>query len=656
MDGKGRAGKRGGMFKPALSKTEARRTLTNRDYNALPFLRKKNAAGQWQETALVAHIIDRMRLADIERRLRVERCTQIDVQLSGVVKLDKEDAKRDRDNKAGKKPKPIAHNLPLAYAQIDDCVTYMMSVFAPEMNIFIASSTADKQNVAEGLTKEISKQGAKLQYYRQIAMLCLKAIKYNFGGVSVNWEEQKGTVFKADGGVSGQLTKAEGILWRGNVLKAVDVYNFLYDTAVHPVDLPLRGEYFAEVEIVTPFRVKRMGQQDILFGVDRFISDVAPLSGQDTSTFYISPPVVREPVFTSDTTGTTNWQMVLSPGGPAQASQPGIELIWFTTWITPDDYGISGSKELELWRFGVANGKFITSAVKIEDSHGQLPCAISTPIEDDLRNDQRTYAEQLLPLQHFASFLLNTHVDATRKAIYGITVFDANLFPGIDLSTEDLIGERIPMKSSSTGVDIDKAFRHYNAAPNTDGNVEMVSRIVELMQTILPTNMLRQVADLERATEYQAAATVQAGSRRNLKIARLINDQCLSVVKFQMMYNIFAKLTVIEYVDNQGKSAQITPQQLLEAEIEFDIGTGLKGIDRLMQISIFKEIMGYLFQIKDVGAQVDLLGLLSYTAEIAGFQTDLSRFRLQPQGNGVVNSGAPNAPIATTATQAIPNG
>lgn len=621
----------------SMTKIEARRSLTADDKAALPFLNKKCTDkncpefGMWQEDRLVKYIVARCQLADNERRTRVMRMSDIDVQMSGVIKRDDEELKRDRDNKRGRPPKATKVSLTLAYSQIDDCVTYLMSVFAPDTNMFIVTSSAEKQNVAEGLTKEVGRQGQILKYYREIAKMCLNALKYNLGGISVNWEEQQGIIFTPDGSASGQLKKTTGQLWAGNVLKSLDMYNFLYDTSVHPCDLSLRGEFYAEVVPVTPFRVRRMNEQKIIFGIERYINTFAPLSGQDSGTFYINPPVIREPTELRPSSGTTNWRQILAPGGPARDSQPGIEFVWFTCWIKPNEFSLSDNSNLELWRICMANGKYITSAVHIEDSHGQLTCALATPIEDDLNNDQRTYAEQLLPLQQFASFLMNTHIDATRKAIYGITVFDSNLFPGLDLNTEDLIGARIPMKSSATGIDIDKAFRHYNDAPQTDQNVDMIGKIVELMQKILPTNQAQQVADLERATEYQAAATVQAGSRRNLKIARLINDQCLSVVKFQMLYNIYAKMTVIEYVDQSGVVQQITPQQLVEAKIEFDVGTGLKGIDRLMQVSIFKDTMSYLFQTKDAQQEYDLLGLLSYVTQLAGFETDLSQFKKTPQ-------------------------
>lgn len=631
-----------GQDQKKLTAAAARRLLSPEDKKALPFLGKKctdqNSPdyGKWQEDRIVHHIVSRLMLSDTERRNRVQRMQEIDIQLSGVVNIkneEKAERKRDRENKLGRPASPTKHNLPLAYSQIDDCVTYCMSLFAPEMNIFIATSTARKQAVAEGLTREIGKHGQTLQYYRNFSKFVLNAIKYNLGALSVKWEKCEGTIFSADNaneptGITGQLTTKKGTVWEGNVLKSCDMYNFLYDTSVHPVDLPLRGEYFAEVELKTAFHVKRMKQQKILFGIERYINSVAPIATSSNSTFYITPPDIREKQLASDTGNRTNFQQILSVGNPASQSTLGIELVWYTTWIIPSEYAISDSDELELWCLCMANGQFITSAFQIDVSHGQLPVAAAAPIEDDCENNQRTYAEMLFPLQHFASFLMNTHVEATRKALYGITVYDKNAFPGLDLDTEDLIGARIPMKSTAQGVTIDQMFRHYNEAPQTDQNVQMIANIVDLMQKILPTNMANQVADLQRATEYQAAATVQASSRRNLKIARTINDQALTPVKFQMMYNIYENVNLIEYTGADGSIQKITPKDLLDAQIEFDVGTGLKGMDRLMQVSIFKDLMSYLFQVKGMDQQVDLLGLLSYVTQIAGFETDLTQFRL----------------------------
>jgi hypothetical protein len=644
-----------------LTRGAARRVLKQSDKAALPFLGKKytNSSspeyGMWQEDRLVNHIVERLKLSNNERMIRIQRMQEIDIQLSGVVKFTKEEKKRDRNNKKGRKPKAVPHNLPLAYSQLDDCTTYCMSLFAPEMDMFIATSTAKKQYVAEGLTKEIGKHGQVLQYYRNVSRFVFNALKYNLGAISCCWESQKGIVYQAkDSDLGGQITPTEGVVWEGNALKACNMYNFFYDTSVHPCDLPLRGEFFAEVEVVTPFRARRMAEQNVIFGIDRFINSAnLPVNTGDGPTFYIQPPNIRE---TTEAGNATNFREIWAvDSSRANSSIRGLEFAWFTGWLNASDFSLSDDPGLELWMFCLVNGQWIGHASRITSSHQQLPVACSAPIEDDNGNDQRTYAEMLLPLQHFASFLMNTHVDATRKAIYGITVYDKNAFPGLDMDTEDLIGMRIPMKSPASSIDIDKMFRHYTESPDTDRNVEMVGKIAELMQKILPTNMANQVADLQRATEYQAAATVQASSRRNLKIARIINDQAMTPIKFQMMYNLYENLKVIIYTDSDGVEQKITPRDILEAEIEFDVGTGLKGMDRLMQVSIFKDLMAYLFQVKDIGQEVDLLSLLSYVTQIAGFKTDLSTFKkvpVQPQvPAGAETGNPPQQPVQPAPTQ-----
>jgi len=630
--------------------------LTTADKKAIPLLNSPD-----NEKALITHIMDRMRMSVVERDRRAQRCEQIDVQLSGFVNLSPADKIRDTGNKVGKPPKPVDHNLPLAQGQIDGCTTYLLSIYAPETDIFEAISSADKQQMAQALTAEVNRQGQRGQYYRNLARFCLNALKYNFGVLTCYWEKYEGIIFKANPG--GIVSKDIGTIWEGNALEAADTYNFFYDTAVQfPVDLPSKGEFFAQVERVTPFRVRKMAQDKQLFGINRwvtqeFASQVSQgtVTGGHATTYYRPPPSVRDN--TAAAQGQMNWVSLLRAGADVKESSPGHELIRYTTWIVPNKFGLSSSNDLELWRIIVANGQYIAFAVKLEDSHGQLPLVVACPLEDDLRNEQRTYAEQLLPLQHYASFLLNSDQAATRKAIWGVTVYNANAFPGIDFATTDIIGAMLPLRSSTTDVDIDKQFRHYNAAPDTSQIMEKLGKVVELMQEILPTRQAQQVADLERATLYQAAATVQAGDRRNLKIARTISDQALVPLKFQMIYNIFAGLQSIDYVDQTtGERKPISIADLVAANIQFDIATGLKGLDRLMQIQIMKDVLNAVIQSPQALQEIDIVKFLNYFSTLAGDRTDLTQFRRQVVPPQQGQQTPPNAQGAPAPGQQVPGG
>jgi len=597
--------------------------IPQEDRTALPILNKPE-----MEAKLVKHIMDRVDISDPARNRRADRAQSIDVQLSGFIKLSKDDQKRAADNSSGKAPKPTDHNLPLTEAQIDECMTYLMSVYAPEMDFFEAVAPADKQAMAQAMVAELNKQSQKAQYYRHMAKGLLNMLKYNIGGWPILWEQRKGVVFKGSPG--GAAKKENGIVWQGNVITSFDIYNTFFDESVHPVDLPEQGEYFAWVERKTPFRVQKMRQDGQLYGIERYIHEVIGDTlgnSSDGKSLYKTPPSVRDEKSIREN-GTINWSATLR-GTSVQESTPGLELLHFIGWLKPGELGLDNptNKNLELWRVTLGNSKCVTAAFKLEDSHGMLPLAVGCPLEDDLRNEQRTYAEKLLPLQHFSSFLLNSHQAATRKAIYGFTVFVQSLFPGLDLEREDLIGAMIPMRSSAGDIDIDKAIRHYNDAPQTDRNVDMLAQIDGVMQKILPTDRVRNVADLERATMYQAAATVQASDQRQLKVARIISDQALNPMKFQMIYNCYANLESISYVDEGGTRQTKSMGDIVEANIEYEIGTGLKGLDKLMQLQILRDILQFVIQSQQALQEIDIVAFLDYYMTLAGDRTDFRQFR-----------------------------
>lgn len=636
------SGSKGRSFRPSSSQshtpppvqsTGVRPKLTSSDLSALPILRSPE-----NEKLVVDYILERVQMSDDERKRRAARAQDIDVQISGYVTQDRENRKRAQANKAGKANKPVNMSLPLAGAQIDECVTYMMSVYAPEMDFFEAVAPADKQIMAQAVVAELNKQGQKGQYYRHLTRMCTAAIRYNFGGLTCHWEKMQGVVFKGQPG--GVAEKRVDTVWEGNIVSCIDVYNFGYDTTVHPVDLAAEGEFFWEVERITPFRARRMAQSGMLFGINRFIGETfAPnaVNTMDGKAFYLQPPSVRDEQAFGQ--GTTNWISILR-ATEVQESAPGLELLRFTAWINPKQLGLGEQDELQVWRIIVANGKYLAFAARIATTHGMLPIAIACPLEDDLKNEQRTHAEQLIPLQAFASFLMNSHQNAHRKAIYGLTLFNQQFFPGLDVDEVDMASAIIPFRSSNSGIDIDKVFRHYESAPNTGQNVVDIGNIIQLMQKILPTDMLQQVADLERATTYQAAATVQAGNRRQLKIARMVSDQCINVLKFQMIYNLYDNMQSLSYVDPNGQRNTIQIGDIVDAEIEYEIGTGLKGIDRLITVQILRDVINSLIQSQQGIAEVDIVALLNYFASLAGDKTDLRQFR----------RGAPGMAPAVVAT------
>lgn len=571
---------------------------------------------------LIKHIKERMQFGDKILDDQVERYGIIDREVAGYIILDPDDKKRERDNVAGRGPKVTDTVIPLTMVQLQEALTYVMSVIAPDSGMYAAIALAEKQDIAKGFANLMNQNAQKFKHYKNIAKGVFDMLKYNFGGYVVEWERVFGNVIEA--GTSGGVNiKSNQLVHSGNAVQAIDPYNFRYDISVPYVELPMKGEYFAIVGVTTPFRLRKMEADGQLFNTDIVIKETVSFE----ESFYNSKPVIH--VDHSGKTKTDiDWVKILSAGiGPE--TQKGIEISHFYGWIIPTDFGLSSSKEYEIWRFTVGNGKHIMSSTHLNNAHGMLPCALGAPWDDGFELQTKSFAELLNPLQRFASFQLNTHQRASRKKLYGVTIYNKNL---INLDRFDPVAGVFPANPPAmTDFDLRKAFVQFTDAPNTDNTLRDIAATDDLMQKILPTDILRQVSSLERATQYQAAAVVQGANRRNHLITKILDDQCFSVVRDIQLFNVYQFQDVLDVIDENGDLAQVNPSEFIEARIEFDIADGLKGIDKLSIIEGIKDIINMLLQSKQANERIDIVAIIDYFTSLLGDKTDFKQFQFKSE-------------------------
>lgn len=633
----------------ALRKIDSSSIQRPRGNTFSPKNKKHPINNQANGKLLVEHICARLDNFKTQRDALIDKFQDIDMQISGFTKPETvEDKARDRRNKRGQAARPIKHNLPLTMSQLDEAVTYLLSVFAPEGKLFEAVGEPSKQELLEVFADWINKNGIRVGYYQEFAKFLINAVRYNLAALETVWEKHEGNVIKND--AIGQAEIATDVIWQGNYLKSLDMYNFLYDMNVHPTKLALQGEFYATVELITPFRARKLEQDSLLFYVDRYIDGYQSAA----SRYYKAKPKIRTQ-YRNDSGFEPDWVSLMT-AGIVQDASANIEVIKYVGWIIPSDFGLSDNTSLELWRIFVANSEYVTFAERINDASGMLPVSVSAPIIDDLDNDQSTYAEMLIPLQHFASFLLNSHQDSVRKSLGGLKVYDPRALGLMDKVHDDLYSAAVPLKATGIGqVDIDKVFRSYNDAPRTEQNVSDVGKILDLMQKILPTDMLKQVTDLDRATAFQAAATVIAGNRRPLKIARMIDTQALSTLKIQMIYNIYLYQDLIETTDPQGNKVQIAPNQLREGKFELEMARGLRGIDKLAVSYILNDVVNKVLQSQQASAEIDIVELLNYMMTIMGDTTNLVSFRRKTAAPALPGTAQPGqSPVTPGAGEQPP--
>lgn len=580
---------------------------------------------------LLQHIKERLDFATPVRDSLVNRFGRIDKELSGYVVFDEEEREAERANQDGD-PRPGKMVLPLVEAQLDELLTFMMSVFAPDSDLYEALADKNKQDAAAAFTLLMNKNAKIMGYYRQYSRSIGDMLKYNLGGVEVTWREIKARKPKFN---DSKTFLEESIVletvWAGNDISALDMYNVLWDISHHPTEVAQKGEFVATVKAHTEFAIRRMHQNKEITNLT-----VEDLTIIKTLTYFKFPPEVTpqheitssNSRSNSQSTGNIDWVNVLSAGVDG-TTRKAFEIVTFTGWLIPLDFGLGTSKELEIWRVLMFNGTKIIAAKQLKNFHEMLPFAFASPIEDGLGLQQKTYAEKLIPLQQFGSFLINSHMASTRKALGGIQVYDPSIVP-LD-QVGDKISARIPIKAAGWGKPIGDAIRTFSDAPDTKDTMGQLNNVVDLMQGLLPTNIRNQVASLERATQYQAASVVQGSSMRNLKMARLINDQAWNKVRQMMLYNILQFQDTITIIDPAGKDVEVSAAAFVDFDLDYVIDEGLKSLDRLSVITFLREILNTILQSKEAQQEIDVVALLDYYTSLMGDNTDMSRFRKTPE-------------------------
>lgn len=577
---------------------------------------------------LVSHILARVEASDPLRSQFVDNCERIDRDIYGFLVHDADDLKRSMDNEKGHGVKPVDVKLPLVLAQLDEALTYMAMVLAPDEGIYSAIAPADKQKVAKAFSILMNKHAERFGHYTEIVKFLFNALKYNFGGLTTDWTRVFGMRMVTQG-VLQQTEFQKGEVAAGNRLQSIDPYNFLFDGTVSPLQLANQGEWFGSVEMTTPFRVRKMMGDQELFNLESLIKEDATYSRK----YFRTRPRIRADVIDQMQ---TDWVEILTAGFNSSGSDVtgAIERGVFHIWLDPTEFNIRSAGNriepgLQIWRIELFNNSQIGSIIHKNNAHGLLPVSIAMPSDDGFLWQTKSQAELLSPFNMFASHQINVHQRSARKKLYGLTFYDRNAIPELADDNVDMLGGKIPVNTQGADMDIRRKVVQYFDGPDTTRTMDDIERMDALMQKVLPTQQSQQVAGLDRATQYQAAATVQSASRRNLKMAKVIDFQALTPSRHMQMFNIYQFQQQMDIVSPDGEVISADPKEFRAAQLEFVISDGLRGLDKLSLIIHLREVLNAVLQNQQAASQFDIVGIINYWTTLVGDQTDFSQFRVQ---------------------------
>lgn len=587
---------------------------------------------------------------------QIDRLAEIDKNVSGWMKLSPEDKKRQINKQQTGTPQAVDLNLPLAFVHLDDMMTYYAQTFSPNRGMFYHTGKPDEVGEASQIVTLMNNHAIYAGYYREILQAVYSILKYNKGGFIVRWGRDYGPKLVVN---DDQTIVEQVIRWEGNRMKSIDMYNFFPDPIPHPSNLHCEGEFAATAEMRSHYWVQDKASRGLFYNCDKLLNE---FSGSSSCVYYRNPP--EEAMMASDESGGTNWKAVLMDS--SSTATGGIELVEIDIRLNPTEFGlVAGNREamaarnrLETWRFTIANNEFIIDATYSNNIHGYLPHFIGVLNDDAMGPSQKSSAEILQPLQDFASFLMNVHVRASRKQLWGLTVYDPSM---VDLGQIPAgeVAAKIAVKPSAYGKNLSEFMWESNGNLETKQTLQDLDGVMSIINQFFPTQSLpSQIASIDRAVDSQVAAVQQGANRRQQKSARQLDDSLFRHVRFAMYYNIIQyqkdKEEITDFYTN--KPLTVNLEALRNTDLPFIIGQGLKAIDRQAAAANLQQIIFALIQAPAAAQGIDLLGLIDYWTSMIDIDIDMKQFQIQqpPEGAAPVAEGNQIAPATNPAAVTEP--
>lgn len=585
---------------------------------------------------LLHYVRSRLVFGKQARDNKIPRYVEIDKAVSGWMRLSPEDRKRRLQKEETGDAQLTNLNLPLSFVHLDDMMTYFAQTFSPNRGMFYHTGKPGETDEATQIVTLMNNHAIYAGYYRETLLTIFSLLKYNLGGFHCYWSRDEGPKLVAE---ADQLRVETETKWQGNRLESLDMYNTMWDPSVHPTKLHQDGEWCARARMVSHYWLRNKCNRGIYFNADEELKDDR---GITECVYYRSPP--KEAQMDSDESKTdTNYSEWFSEA-PEYATNSGFELVEVYIRLNPVMFGLldggparsTGRNRYEIWRITILNDKKIIEASYQNNIHGFLPMFLGLVNDDLMSLAQKSVGEILLPLQDFASFLVNTHAKATRKNIFGTTFYDPTIID-MDSIPAGEVNARVKIKPAGYGKDIRMAVYKDAGQLDTKQTLGDLEAVMGLINQFFPTQALpSQIASIDRAVDSQVAAVQQGANRRMQKTARLLDDSLFRWVRFCCYYNIIQyQADGAQVTDFQGKQIKIDLQKLRATDLPFIIGQGLKAIDRQMAAGMLQTIIFAIMQNQFAAQEIDILALIDYWTSMIDIDVDMKQFRRTQTGQMV---------------------
>ena len=477
--------------------------------------------------------------------------------------------------------------VPIVLPQVESAVVYQSSVFLTGHPIFQAVASAAYQDEATQMTAKIEADSIQGSWAAEIMQHLRNGAKYNIAAMEVCWEAIKLPSFDTD--VTRQEASIKEVMWEGNVLRNMDMYNTFWDTRVAPSEVATLGEFAGYTKYYGRAAFKEYVQK-LPFHFNLREALESSLHAAEKGVRYCIPqinPAVMDPSLRTNKEG-MDWMAWASASNSETriAYRNGYELTVLYARIIPSDFKLltANKNTVQIWKFIIVNHSVVIYAERQTNAHNMLPILFSQPNADGLSYQTKSLLENVLPFQQFTSAAWNSVIAARRRAISDRGIYDPSR---IDKKHVENVAAnaKIPVKPSAYGKPLSEAY--YPIPFRDDQSSTLIQEsnlIIAMADQVTGRNQVRQGQFVKGNKTQREFDTVMGNANgRDQTTSLLYEAQLFTPLKQIIRYNILQYAGPSEIYDRDAnKIVEIDPVKLRKAVLEFKMADGLLPVDKLI--------------------------------------------------------------------------
>lgn len=571
-----------------------------------------------------------------------EQFRRVDLEYMREVDWTEEHQRAKLANKYGDSSRFQNITVPVVKPLVESAVTYQTSVFLTGTPIFGVTASPEYIDQAKQLETVIDEQAIRGGWAKEFINFFRDGFKYNLSAIEVSWDKKVTAALDTNLAFSASMGKPKEVVWEGNCLKRMDMYNTFFDSRVQPWEIPSKGEFAGYTELYSRIALKAF----IATLPDKIVQNIIPafesglasaVGGMSTGgieSFYI-PQLNPDALIQKNPRATTDWMawagMDQRSGGIQYKNM--YEVTTLYARILPADFGlrVPAANTPQVWKLIIVNHQVIIYSERMTNAHGLIPILFAQPYDDGLAYQSKSLANDVTPMQNLSSALANSMLASRRRAISDRILYDPSRISEGQINNPNP-SARIPVRPSAYGKPVGESVY---AFPFRDDQAQMAISEMQQMQqfafTLTGQNQAKQgqfVKGNKTLHEYDDVMTHANG--RDQLTALMYENTFFTPLKELLKINVLqyqGASTV--YARDTQEAVKIDPVKLRTAVMNFKMSDGLIPSDKLINADAFKVAIQTIGSSPQVAAGYNLAPAISYLLKTQG--ADMKPFEKSPQ-------------------------